>query len=125
MMTRQATFKSKHKLNARQSESMRIMDTWDDKIPVICEFINNKNGYILNKTKYIVPKILTLGSFSQIIRKYIYLDNSHTENISIILFTASGQINSSQIAMGEIYQKYKDAEDGFLYLYLTTENTFG
>merc|ERR1712070_720139 len=57
----------------RKAESAKIMDRYQDRIPVICEKSETSKLPDIDKTKYLVPKDLAAFNFNHIIRKRIKL----------------------------------------------------
>jgi len=115
------SYKIKKTFNERKSESDRIIDKYPDRIPIICEKTLRINSNIpnLDKTKYLVPRELTVGQFMYVIRKRLKLESSE----ALYIF-ANGHIMSCSTLMSVAYDNYKDT-DGFLYLKYSKENTFG
>jgi GABA(A) receptor-associated protein len=91
-----------------------------DRIPVIVENSFIKTTAELDKHKYLVPMDLTVGQFMYVIRKRLKLDSSTT-----IYFIINGYIPSIGSIMKEVYESYKDKDDGFLYILVKDENVFG
>ena len=89
-----------------------------NKIPVIIQPSENSN-IELDKLKYIVPKDITLQQFHCILIKYI----KKNEQQSVIMFINNILPVSSE-SIGTLYNQYKD-KDGFLYITVRKENTFG
>ena len=112
-------FKNKFKFDHRKKESDRIMKKYPDRIPCILERTGN-NIPLINKTKYLVPKDLTVGQYMFVIRKRLKLDSS----IGIYLFFNNNILVNSSELMKTCYENYKD-DDGFLYIHYSGENTFG
>ena len=112
-------FKSKHSLDHRLSESMRIREKYPDRIPIICEKINRADVPDIDKEKYLVPNDLTVGQFIYVIRKRIKLP----AEAAIYLFIC-GSIPPTSSLISNLYEGFKD-EDGFLYVSYSKENTFG
>ena len=115
------SFKNIHNIEERTSESQRIMSKYPDKIPFICQRSQKSfhDTPCIDKTKYLVPKDLTMGQFLYVIRKRLKLPSEK----ALFIFVDSFIPSSSQIAT-DIYNRHKDP-DGFLYLYYSCENTFG
>jgi GABA(A) receptor-associated protein len=113
-------FKKANSIDKRLKESSRVLDKFPDRIPVICE--PGKNTHKLpkiDKTKFLVPKDITIAHFVMIIRGRLKLD------ASVALFFVVGDvIASSNSTMNELYANHADA-DGFLYMTYSEENTFG
>ena len=114
-------FKNEHSFEERHKECTRIKSKYTDRLPIICQRIKNANEScpIIDKKKYLIPNDLTLGQFIYVIRKRCNLNESQS-----LYFTVNGSIYSSGRLLREIYNEHKD-DDGFLYMYYNTENTFG
>lgn len=113
-------FKSTHTLEERKLESRKVRERYPDRMPIICERSSMcKQVPQLDKTKYLVPKDLTVAQFMYVIRKRIKLDSDRA------LFMFVNQvIPQSSAALVDVYEKNKD-EDGFLYVTYSGEQTFG
>ena len=105
----------KQKLEERIKISENILLKYQNRYPII---IDGKQINI-TKNKYIVPGDLTLGQFSYILRKNIKLD----EFQSIFLICENTLIFNTD-SIYSLYNKKKDY-DGFLYIIVSLENTFG
>ena len=95
-----------------------ILKSYKNKIPVVIQ-ISEKSNIYLDKLKYIVPKDITVQQFHCILNKYIIKNEKH----SIIMFI-NNTLPTSTETIGSLYNQYKD-NDGFLYITLSKENTFG
>jgi GABA(A) receptor-associated protein len=113
-----AKFQKKHSFEKRKSESFRILEEYPNRVPIICERINN-DIMELDRKKYLVPNDLTMGNFMRVIRKRL----SVAPEVAIYLFVNTKIIPTSMI-MDSIYDKNKH-DDGFLYIYYSGESTFG
>ena len=62
-------FKQRYTFDERLKESSRVLQTYHEKIPIICE--KHKTSTILNidKNKYLAPCNLSVAQFIYIIRK--------------------------------------------------------
>jgi GABA(A) receptor-associated protein len=114
-------FKNQHNFKERESESNRIMSKYPDRVPFICQRSQKAfhDSPYIDKTKYLVPKDLTMGQFLYVIRKRLKLPSEK----ALFIFVNNYIPSTSQMAM-DIYNRHKDP-DGFLYLYYSCENTFG
>jgi GABA(A) receptor-associated protein len=114
-------FRSRFSFEDRKAESLRVLQKYPDRIPVICE----KNGKANNdtptidKNKYLVPMDLTVGQFLYVIRKRIKIQSS----LSLFIFI-DGYIPASSALMHSLYETSRN-EDGYLYVTYAFENTFG
>jgi GABA(A) receptor-associated protein len=116
----------------RKKQSNKIIDKYKDKYPIYLTFDNNIDIDItkvdINLNKYIVSSELTLGQFLAIIRKKINFNSNESltlfieEYVKDYFKSAILCLNSSTIR--EIYNKHKDP-DGFLYIKVVKENSFG
>lgn len=116
-------FKSQYTFQERLEETRRVMGKYPDRIPIICEKINdskNKDLPIIEKIKYLVPKDLTMSQFLYVIRNRMKLSPEK----AIFLFIDNSTIPSSSATILNIYSQYKDS-DGFLYITYSGENVFG
>lgn len=115
-------FKSQYTFQSRLEESTRIMNKYPDRIPIICEKMNNiKNIELttIDKIKYLVPINLTISQFLYVIRSRMKLPAEK----AIFLFI-DGKIPASSSTISYVYSKHKDM-DGFLYITYSGENVFG
>jgi len=114
------SYKQHVPFNNRFQQSLILLNKYPDRIPIICER-SHKHFDLPNidKKKYLVPKNLTFGDFTCVLRQKIRL-NPHD---SIFLFV-NDKIVSGSLIIGHIYDYEKDT-DGILYLQYAKENTFG
>ena len=114
-----STFKQKFSKERRCQEAARINAKYTDRIPIIVEQTADCGLPPLDKKKYLVPNDLTVGQFMYVIRKRFRLP---AEKGMFIFIGGSVPAPTSMIA--SIYKTHKDP-DGFLYINVTAENTFG
>jgi len=95
-----------------------ILKLHKNKVPVIIN-ISDHSSIKLEKLKYIVPKDITIQQFHCILNKYI----KNNEKESLILFI-NNNLPITTESVGNMYNEHKD-KDGFLYITLRKENTFG
>tara|TARA_B110000008_G_scaffold249082_1_gene261560 strand:- start:265 stop:612 length:348 start_codon:yes stop_codon:yes gene_type:complete len=110
-------FQKKYSFEARKSESQKILQKYSDRLPIIVS--NNPKEFYLDKQKYLVPRDLTVGQFIYVLRHRIKLESSKA--IFIFINKILPPTNSN---ISDIYAKYVD-KDGFLYVEIKGENTFG
>lgn len=110
-------FKKLKTFEERLAESNRIKENFPDKIPIVL-IIDNKIKNI-TKTKYLIPSSLNIAQLQKCIRNFIKI-KSHE---AIFLFINNKLVPSTTL-MQEIYDTYKDP-DGFLYINVALESTFG
>lgn len=113
------TFKNEHKFEKRVELCSRLRSQYPDRIPVIIE-PSDKKSIELNRKKYLTPVDISIGAFLNEIRKQAKVKPEE----AIFLFFGSGVLAPTAFTMSQAYDKYKD-EDGFLYITVALENTFG
>ena len=98
--------------------SSEIMSVHKNKIPIILS-ISDKSSIKLTKNKFIVPRDITIQQFHCILKKYMKITSKQS-----ILFFINNSLPISSDTLGNIYNTDK-SDDGFLYITVQTENTFG
>jgi GABA(A) receptor-associated protein len=115
-------------LERRLEESTRMISKYPDRIPVILQRHARTQLLPLEQKKFLVPASLSIREFQRVILTRLRID--HTT--SIYLFAEhvdkDGRrkhilLSSSQSA-ADVYQYWKN-NDNFLYIYYSTEDTFG
>ncbi|CAD7923861.1 unnamed protein product [Amoebophrya sp. A120] len=111
----------------RSAEARRILAKYPDRIPVICEKAARSDLPDIDKKKFLVPDTMLCGQFKYIIHKHINQCATAGSQISadqtIYLFVNNTSPKTGAL-MSEIYDSYK-ADDGFLYITYSAENTLG
>jgi len=110
-------FKNKISLEDRKRQSNSIMEKYPNRLPIICNV--SKKLPNLDKHKYLIPCELKSTTFFYVIRRRLKLK----EGVAMYFFV-NGKSLIANAYMSDIYNKYKD-DDGFLYIYVCAENTFG
>lgn len=106
----------RQKLEFRIQTSDKILLKYQQRVPIIVEC---KKGIEIDKNKFVIPKNLTIGQALYVIKKRI---NIQPQQAIFLICNNSLLMNTDTIE--NVYNKYKD-EDGFLYIFITLENTFG
>ena len=88
------------------------------RVPVCIKPKDDKSGYI-DKTRYLIPREMTLGGFIKYIRDRISL-KAH-EAIFVFINNVLPPMTST---FDSLYSQYAD-NDQMLYVVFSTENTFG
>jgi len=113
-------FKKTHSFNERYQGSLRLLQKYPDRIPIIVEKkYKKKNLKKLTKNKLLVPKELTIGQLVYIIKKKI--DIKPEEAIFLFINNKLPVVTDRII---DTYSMNKD-KDGYLYVTYFNENTFG
>jgi GABA(A) receptor-associated protein len=113
-------FKIKHTFKDRQQESSKVLEKYPDKIPVILERGNITDTFRLTRTKFLFPNQTKIGEVILSIRKHIQIHPTQ----AIFLFINNQIIPANHETIGSLYEINKD-QDGFLYINICLENTFG
>jgi GABA(A) receptor-associated protein len=113
-------FKKSKDFKKRRTEAKIIKKKYPNRIPVICE-IHQDSRYKINldKTKYLVPLDINMAHFLHVVRTRA---NLMAED-AIFTFI-NNQLPPISANMESLYEEHAD-EDGFLYIMITTESTFG
>lgn len=111
-----SVYKKTFDLEHRKNEYKRVKNKYPNRIPVILEGIELP----MNKRKYLIPHDITFSEFTWILRgKKLQLKPEE----AIFLFVNNTLIPSNTL-LSSVYGENKD-EDGFLYVVITKESTFG
>ena len=112
-------FTRKSSLAERKAECLKIQQKYPDRIPTIIIRSKISDFPQLENSKFLIPKDLTIGHFIYVLRTKIQLKSKE----AIFIFV-NGIVPPNTSLVANIYDKYH-SEDGFLYLTITTESTFG
>ena len=114
-------FKSNNNLEERLRQFDAIKKEYPNRIPIILERLYNSSLNSNIKSKYILSNDLTMAEFMNIIREKLKISPE-----TALFFLAKGKYNlTGNEILGEIYDKYKDNEDGFLYIFYSEEEIYG
>jgi len=104
----------------RKLKASLILKQHPERIPVVVECSETLQAiHPLKKNKFIVPHDLTLAQFMFVIRKHMKLEPEY----AIFVFI-NNRLHPTTTPIGIIYAQEKD-EDGFMYLDVFQESTFG
>ncbi len=108
-------------LEDRIHKSSNILKKYNNMVPILLE--KSKNDTILkgsiHKSKYIIPRDMTIAQVLVILRKRLDINSSHS-----IYISCNKNILPGSFSLGELYDNNKK-KDGFLYLEYCSENVFG
>lgn len=112
------SYKDRFDFAKRKLEANRIKEKYPKRVPIIVE-VDDNCGLTLEKTKYLCPGDLTCSQFMYVLRKrtplkaeeamYMFCDNS---------------LPATSALISQLYHTSAD-KDGFLYMTISKENTFG
>ena len=101
--------------------SKNLMERYPGNVPVIIKKSSNeKILQDIDKTKYLMPKNLTISEIVFIIRRKINLKPEE----AIFIFVNGNILVPMNTTINEIYNTYK-SDDDFLYMTYRSENVFG
>jgi hypothetical protein len=112
------SYKTITSLDDRKYECEKMMTKYPNLIPLIIE--SRSKELVLEKRKYLVNSHTTVGALIYTILKMLKIQEA---NASIFLHIDNTLIATSS-SFGNLYKQYKD-EDGFLYCFVSKENTYG
>jgi len=105
----------------RLEESQKVREKYPDRIPIIIEKDPNSQMKTIDRTKFLVPNDLTAQHLIFIIRKRLELDKNET-----VFMLVDGKTSiAGETALQEIYEKFKDKSDGYLYIVYTSQLAWG
>lgn len=129
-------FKKKHTFDKRRKESKKMLGKFDNRIPVIVERDPNspKDVPFIERNKYLIPSDMTIGGFFYVIRKKLNISKEKALFFFFVSDVDKSTEKDSKRVVTEMMPSSTDfltlynekvANDGFLYMLYTTENTFG
>lgn len=115
-------FAQKHGFQERYNVASRLLKQYPDRVPIICEPSDKPNINFTEdfKTKYIVPRDITVGKFLLTIRYQLKIQPEE----AVFIFVNNSTFPPTSSLIGSIYERHKSS-DNFLYLIICGENTFG
>ena len=111
-------------LKKRQKCVSKITTTYPDRVPVVVQPASAELQ--LSKTKFLVPNTMPMGVFLKKLREYIiFRSGGLPEQRALFMLMGERQILVSPgYVMGDMLKSHV-SEDGMLYIWVATENTFG
>ena len=122
MVGKTTYFQDEKSLDDRLKESSRMNTRYPDRVCIIVQRSKSASSDtpLIDRRKFMACHDMKYGHFHNIIRKR--LDMKQEE--SLITFIDDNKLVPQGASVGELYSEHK-AEDKFLYVYYTKENTFG
>lgn len=116
------SFKDELSFEKRKEMFERINNQFPEKLPVIVEgYTGSNTPVVLRKKKYLTGPDITVGAFLAAVRKYTTVS---AEQAIFLFCKNTKKMPATGTLMSTLYENNKD-QDGFLYLIVMTENTFG
>lgn len=121
MAFRKLNFKQEYPYERRKELADKILTKFTDRIPIIILY----SDVPLKRRKYLVPRELTAVKVMIELRNRMIEENTNLDpSQALYLLTEKNTMLVQTEPIESIYDKYQ-ADDGFLYLQLKTENVFG
>ncbi|XP_065863935.1 autophagy-related protein 8i-like [Euphorbia lathyris] len=114
-----STFKKDFTFDQRLHESKSIIAKYPERVPVIIERYSKTDLPETDKRKFLVPRDMSVGQFIHIFSRRLHLDPGK----ALFVFV-NNMLPQTASLLGAVYETNKD-EDGFLYMYYSSEKTFG
>lgn len=105
-------------------EARRMRAKYPDRVPVLCERGSRSDLPDIAKNKFAVPASMLCGEFKYIIHKQVAQATHGLAVDQTIYVFVGGASPKTSATMAELYELHA-AEDGFLYVCYTAENTLG
>ena len=106
----------------RKNECQKIFDNYPNKLPIICEKDPKcKNMQELDKTKFLVPQDMLVSQFMQLLRTKIQLADKQ----AFFLVVEGNHSIAGDNSLLDVYHKFKNKEDNFLYIMYSSEEAWG
>ncbi|CAD8193398.1 unnamed protein product [Paramecium octaurelia] len=115
------TYKDSHTLEDRKKRVQEQLAKYPEMIPIIVEKIPGCKLPQLQKVKFLVNSSFSFNEFKNTIKKKLNLD----EKTSTLFMYCGKNLMNEHDKLKNIYDQYKDPEDGFLYLHYADAETFG
>lgn len=112
-------FKNNIPFEKRKAECSAVLKKYPDRVPCIIEMSKQCSFNKPEKKKFLIPQNLSISQLQYVVRKRIKV----MPDIAIFMFINNVLIPSSS-ELSSVYQEHKD-KDGFLYIVITSESTFG
>ena len=126
-----SSYKNSVSFNARKEATRNILNKYPDKCPIYLTFDNKlklKQRAGTNFNKYIINNNLTVGQYMQVLKKRVEMGEKIALTLFVNIYKNDKLINTIlpilSMSIEQAYTQYCD-EDGFLYMNLVAENTFG
>lgn len=113
-------FRERLELDRRVAMAQGILVRRPQHLPVIVE-AGEARAPPIDRERFLLPPELTGGQLSFILRKRMPALDKHQ---ALFLF-CNRHLITSQDTVRALYERYRDEEDGFLYVQYALENVFG
>lgn len=115
------SYKNSVPVSKRKADAERVLLKYPDYIPVIIDK-SEEISKIITKQKFLVPKNISCAHLLTTIRK---MSNQKINSSQALFLFCDNILVMPHDSFEYLYNKYKDKEDKYLYLFVCYENTFG
>ncbi|KAM3144492.1 hypothetical protein pb186bvf_003361 [Paramecium bursaria] len=128
--SKKGNFKSEMSLEQRKQKTEGFKQRYPDKIPIIVEKHKKCNLKELDRVQFLVSREIKFSDFKSQIREKLKLKDNQALFLQCgnTIITDGNNLFLNPIQdckMVEIYEKYQDKDDHFLYLLYTDAEVFG
>lgn len=107
----------------RIRELNKINECYPTKTPIIIERMGDAHGVPdVSKPIFLAPDDIHVLHLTSIVRSRLQTDESYEDEL--YLFVDNRRLLKPYEIIGEVYAKYRDADDGFLYLAYSNQRPF-
>lgn len=106
-------------IEQRLEKSKHLMAKYPGRVPIIVRSLSPKTVQLI-RNKYLTPGDLTAGQLLYVIRKNI----KNIKPVDGLFIFCGKELIGGPMLLSTLYED-KKSEDGFLYLTICSENTFG
>ena len=110
-------YKNLYDVEERKQAYNKLRSQFLNKIPTILEKDPKSNAPNIDKNKYLNPEDFTISQFKIMIRKRI---NFPSNEVLFLLANGRDLLDDDSV-LSDVYMRYKDPEDGFLYIVYTNQ----
>ena len=114
-------FKKDVDLDKRKEASLNLLRSEPKKVPIILEKDPTCKLEGIAKTRYLILRTFTVNKFIALIRQSMKIH----ENDALFLSAKGKYSITGETTIDEVYKKYKDKEDNFLYIRYSTQVVYG
>lgn len=108
-------------ISKRKADAERVLLKYPEYIPVIIDK-SEEISKIITKQKFLVPKNISCAHLLNTIRN---MSNNKINSSQALFLFCNNILAMPHDSIDYLYDKYKDKDDNYLYLYVCYENTFG
>ena len=113
-------FRTRIPLQQRISTRCAVIARRPDHLPVVLERGTAQTPW-MDRERFLPHHTVTAGELMAVVRRRLSISSTQ----ALFMSTSGGVLVAPQQLLSDLYAKYRDDEDGFLYLRYSLESTFG